>query len=33
MKAKAEQWAHETPGGIKSLPEHKKRKLIRKALS
>ena len=22
MKQKAEQWAHETPGGIKSLPAH-----------
>ena len=23
MKSKADQWAHETPGGIKSLPKHK----------
>lgn len=22
MKAKADQWAHETPGGIGSLPKH-----------
>ena len=24
MKEKAQTWAHETPGGIKSLPMHKK---------
>lgn len=25
MKHKAKQWAKETPGGIKSLPEHAKK--------
>lgn len=26
MKSKAKQWANETPGGIKSLPQHVSKK-------